>query len=60
VFFLRIGLIVSLKRKPTERELADFTDYLSIDLPQWLIDDFKSWTSKDNPEYFQKIASHHL
>lgn len=30
-------------RKPTEKELQEFIEYLELDIPQWLIDNAKSF-----------------
>lgn len=32
-----------LDRQPTQKEVSDFIDYLKIDIPQWLIDNAKSF-----------------
>jgi len=43
---IREELEYGLDREPSEEELADFKEFLSADVPQWLIDNRKSYVRK--------------
>ena len=38
-----------LDREPTQKELELFTDYLQVDVPQWLVDNAKHWVREVLP-----------
>ncbi len=42
---LREFLTMKLERVPSKRELLEFEDFVLIDIPDWLRDNWKAWIS---------------
>ncbi len=40
---LREFLTMKLERTPTEQEVIEFENFVVIDVPDWLTDNYKSW-----------------
>ncbi len=42
-------LAMKLERSPTRREILEFENFVLIDIPDWLRDNWKAWISLHGP-----------